>query len=149
MNPVIKKLGLKNQKTVLVVNAPAEYKSILEQMPVNVHKTIDGKYEFIQIFALNINEGRQYAEKSVNAIDGDGHLWLCYPKGTSKKYKSDLNRNTVLDLFAPINFEGVTQIAIDEDWSALRVRHVDNIRQMKRKSAKTEKGNERIKKNII
>ncbi len=42
-------------------------------------------------------------------------------------------------------FEPVSQVSIDDDWSAMRFRHVDNINAMKRKTAATEKGKERIK----
>lgn len=48
-------------------------------------------------------------------------LWACYPKG-SGKIKYDLNRNTVWDAVALIGLRPVTQIAIDEKWSALRGR---------------------------
>ena len=83
--------------------------------------------------------------KVVEALEGDGYLWLC-PKGTSKKYKSELNRYKVLEVFAPYDFEGVSLIAIDDDWSALIVKNVDNIKTMKRKTAISEKGKERITK---
>lgn len=83
----------------------------------------------------------------IRALDGDGHLWLCYPKGTSKKYKSDINRTKTWEVFAPFEFEPVSQISVDEDWSAMRFRHVDSIKSMTRKTAATEKGRERIHKN--
>lgn len=145
MNPILKKLGLKDQAPVLIINAPEEFKEIMNTIDTEVHNEILGKYSFIQVFARNIAEAKKYAEESVKALDGDGHLWLCYPKGTSKRYKSDLNRNTGFSLFSTYEFEPVSQVAIDEDWSALRFRHVNNIKTLKRKTAATEKGKERIK----
>jgi hypothetical protein len=47
-----------------------------------------------------------------------------------------------------LNFEGVMQVSIDEDWSALRFRHVDYIKTMKRKKALSEKGKKRIRDNM-
>jgi len=108
---------------------------------------IHGKYKFIQVFAKDLSEANKDAKGVIEALDGDGHLWLSsYPKGTSKKYKSDINRARAWEVFAPYEFEPVTQVAIDDDWSAMRFRYVDYIKTMKRKTAVTKKGKERIKK---
>jgi len=79
-----------------------------------------------------------------------GDLRKFYPgvgKGSSKKYNSDINRARAREVFAPYEFEAVTQVAIDDDWSAMRFRYVDYIKTMKRKTAVTKKGKERIKGN--
>lgn len=144
MNSILKKLGLVDQDTVLIVNVPDEYKEIMKEIGTQVHEEISGKYKFIQIFAKSLGEAEKYAADAVKALDGDGHLWLCYPKGTSKKYKSDISRNKTWDIFAPYEFEPVTQVSIDDDWTAMRFRYVDNIKTMKRKTAVTEKGKKRI-----
>lgn len=145
MNPVLKKLGLKEQNPVLLLNAPEEYKTVMSDIEAEVHTEIAGVYKFIQIFAKDIAEAHKYAEPAVKALEDDGHLWLCYVKGTSKKYKTDLNRNTSWEVFSPYEFEPVSQVAIDDDWSALRFRHVDKIKTLTRKTAATEKGKERTK----
>ncbi|MFV8828169.1 hypothetical protein [Alkalihalobacterium sp. APHAB7] len=38
----------------------------------------------------------------------------------------------------------IHKVAVDEDWLALRFRHVDNIKTMVRKQAVTEKGKQRV-----
>lgn len=144
MNPILKKLNYSGQDPLLILNSPEEYNEVINEIGATVHSTIEGKYEFIQVFVKSLTEATGIAEEVIKALDGDGYLWICYPKGTSKKYKSDVNRNTLLDVFAPYNFEGVRQVAIDDDWSAMRIRYVDNIKTMNRKTAKSEKGKERI-----
>jgi hypothetical protein len=144
MNEVLKKLGFRSQSPILVLNAPEEYNDILEGAEVEVHRDTKGKYKFIQVFVKSLTEATELAESAVKALDGDGHLWLCYPKGTSKKYKTDINRTKALDLFGAFGFEPVTQISINDDWSALRYRNVDYVKSMKRKTAATEKGRKRI-----
>lgn len=146
MNPVLKKLRFQEQNPVLILNSPQEFKEIEKEINSKIETDLSVKSEFILGFYKSIAEAEKDTEKIVKALEGDGYLWFCYPKGTSKKYKSDLNRTTVLQLFAPFDFEGVTQVAVDEDWSAMRVRYVDNIKVMKRKTAMSEKGKERIKK---
>lgn len=145
MNTVLKKLGYTDKTdSVLILNAPEEYKEIMKEINAEIHTEINGKYKFIQIFAENMNEANKYAKEAVEALDGDGHLWLCYPKGTSKKYKSDINRTKSWEVFSTYEFEPVSQVAIDENWTAMRFRNIDNIKNMKRKTAATEKGKERI-----
>ncbi|MDI5787736.1 hypothetical protein PO124_02480 [Bacillus licheniformis] len=48
------------------------------------------------------------------------------PEKSSKVYKgSDCSRDTVAGLLADQGYEPVRQIAIDEDWSALRFRKAE------------------------
>jgi hypothetical protein len=63
---------------------------------------------------------------------GDAILWFAYPKGTSKKYRCDFNRDTGWAKLGKAGFEPVRQVAIDEDWSALRFRRVDYIKNFQR-----------------
>lgn len=64
---------------------------------------------------------------------GDALLWFAYPKGTSKKYMCDFNRDDGWDVLRKSGFDSVRQIAIDEDWSALRFRCVESGRSMQTK----------------
>jgi hypothetical protein len=67
-------------------------------------------------------------------LEGDALLWFAYPKGTSKKYTCDFNRDTGWQIVGDHGFEGVRQVAIDEDWSALRFRRTKFIKTMTRNS---------------
>lgn len=58
-------------------------------------------------------------------------LWFAYPKGTSKKYKCDFNRDDGWEPLRKLGFDTVRQVAIDEDWSALRFRRVEFIKRPK------------------
>jgi hypothetical protein len=51
-----------------------------------------------------------------------------YPKGTSKRYTCDFNRDSGWEVIRNAGFDSVRQIAIDEDWSALRFRRVEYIK---------------------
>lgn len=145
MNAVLKKLGLKDQDPILIINAPDEYKEIMSTIEATIHSSPDVKYKFVQIFAKSMEEACKIVPFAIEALEEDGYIWLCYPKGTSKKYKSDINRDKSWEVFAPFEFEPVSLVAIDADWSALRFKPVDKISVMKRKTASTEKGKERIK----
>lgn len=63
----------------------------------------------------------------------DQQLWLAYPKGNSKRYKAQINRDSGWAYLGQFDYEGVRQIAINEDWSALRFRRIAFIKSMTRK----------------
>ncbi|WP_368505158.1 DUF3052 domain-containing protein [Alkalihalophilus sp. As8PL] len=146
---IIRKLQLKDEsKPILILNAPNEYAEVIEAFEAEVHtESVVGSYSFVQVFGSSNEEIQRYARKGLAHVEEDGLVWLCYPKKSSKKYKgADCSRETVAALLADEGFEPVRQVAIDEDWSALRFKPVDKIKKMTRKMAVTEKGKQRIEK---
>ena len=69
------------------------------------------------------------------SAEGDAIVWIAYPKKTSKQYRCEFNRDSGWTLMGEAGFEPVRQVAIDEDWSALRFRRVENIPSLKRSKA--------------
>jgi hypothetical protein len=63
---------------------------------------------------------------------GDTIVWLAYPKGSSKRYKSEIDRDRGWQVLGDLGFEPVRSVAIDEDWSAARFRRVAFIKKMTR-----------------
>jgi len=53
-------------------------------------------------------------------------LWISYPKRSSK-VETDITRDVGWDVVYKAGLEGVTQIAIDDTWSALRFRPADRV----------------------
>jgi hypothetical protein len=143
---VLKKLQFKDQgQPVLVLNAPQSYDEVIISFEGEVHR--EGRmesYDFVQVFGTSNEELGLLAKSAEKYVKDNGLFWLCYPKKSSKAYKgSDCSRDTVMYLLADEGFEPVRQIAVDEDWSALRFRKVEKIETMKRSFAVTEKGKER------
>jgi hypothetical protein len=65
-------------------------------------------------------------------VRGDAIVWFAYPKGTSKKYKSQIGRDNGWNMLGQEGFEPVRMVAIDEDWSAKRFRRAGFIKSMTR-----------------
>ncbi|TES48881.1 DUF3052 family protein [Halalkalibacterium halodurans] len=148
-HPVIKKLQLKDtEQPILILNAPKEYEDVIQDFPQEVHKEAkEEAYPLIQVFGTT-NEALQEATMKIfSKLAENGLLWLCYPKKSSKTYRgSNCSRETVAQLLAEAGFEPVRQVAIDDDWSALRFKHVDTIKTMTRSFAVTEAGKKRTEK---
>lgn len=145
MENVLKKLGWKNQPRVAVINAPTEIQAALAaclQDPPNT--VLEGPCDFVMYFAVDLTAVERDKAELTGAMAKDGRLWICYPKKTSKKYKSDLSRDILWPLFGEFDYEPVSQYAIDDDWSAMRFRPVDEIKSMSRQRAVSEKGKKRL-----
>jgi hypothetical protein len=65
------------------------------------------------------------AKTATGALADGALFWSAYPKGTSKKYKgADINRDTGHARMKKHGFDGVSLIAVDADWSAMRFKRV-------------------------
>jgi hypothetical protein len=75
-------------------------------------------------------------------------VWFAYPKGTSKRYACEINRDTGWAALGQAGFEPVRMVAIDEDWSAVRFRRAEFIKTMTRdrKWAMSKEGKEKAAK---
>jgi hypothetical protein len=149
MNPVFKKMNYKEQKVIHAINSPASFDKELKEMMAfaaikKVLKAKD-KAEFILCFCTKHKEVEAAATLAQKTLQDDGMIWIAYPKGTSKKYTCEFNRDTGWGSLGKAGFEPVRQIAIDEDWSALRFRKVEFIKTMTRSFAMTEEGKKRVK----
>jgi hypothetical protein len=121
---ILRKLKIENNNNAVILNAPDEFAKILKNFKGSVTNKIKGKYSYIQVFITSQAEFVKLGELLSNSIDGDGLLWICYPKGTSKKYsKIDCNRDTLREAIISYGFEGVSMISLDDDWSAMRFRN--------------------------
>ncbi|MEC1521943.1 DUF3052 domain-containing protein [Neobacillus niacini] len=143
---LLKKLNFKDQgQPVLIINAPTSYNNIKAAFEGEVHEQAKReKYDFVQVFGTSNQELQLHAKNAVSYVKEDGLLWLCYPKKSSKVYKgSDCSRETVMYMLSDEGFEPVRQVAIDDDWSALRFRSTDKIKKMVRTFAVTEEGKKR------
>jgi hypothetical protein len=148
-HPILKKLNFKDQgQPVLILNAPKSYEEVIAAFSGEVHtEAVNESYPFVQVFGIMNEELQTLGRKASALVSDDGLLWLCYPKKSSKLYKgSDCSRETVTGMLSSEGYEPVRQIAIDDDWSALRFREAEKIKSMTRKFAVTETGKQRTEK---
>ena len=135
MTPLFKKLNLGDSDTILVVNAPQSFDAELSQLDgVTVLRkaTPKRKTPFAIGFAMTQAECDRVSSTIARATEGDSIVWIAYPKASSKKYKCDFNRDTGWTVLGEAGFEPVRQVAIDEDWSALRFRRTEYIKSLTR-----------------
>ena len=124
------KLNLKDQREIVILNAPSSFAAELKALRhLHVQQRIAAVKEltFALVFVVTQAELNKVAAAIVSRASGDALLWFAYPKGTSTRYKCDFNRDTGWNVLRQSGFDTVRQVAIDEDWSALRFRRTEFI----------------------
>jgi hypothetical protein len=136
MSPLFKKLNLSTQSVIHVLNAPESFEPELALLTeITIKRTLSGTSDFAIAFVTTQAQLESASTKLLKICKGDAVLWVVYPKGTSKKYKCEFNRDSGWPTLASAGFEPVRMVAVDEDWSALRFRRVEYIKTMKRNPA--------------
>ena len=131
MATLSEKLLLKDHSEILVLNAPESIEPELARLPVaSIHRSLKGLREvrFSLAFVTRQDEVDALVPQLAARAKGDAALWFAYPKGTSKKFKCDFNRDTGWSALKAAGFETVRSIAIDEDWTGLRFRRKEYIK---------------------
>ena len=135
MASVFGKLNLKDQKQIVVLNAPASFEPELKTLRgITIVRDLENveQVEFSLAFVTRQKEVDALGKSLGKKAQGDAVVWLAYPKGSSKKYKSEINRDSGWQVLGDAGFEPVRMVAIDEDWSAVRFRRVEFIKTLTR-----------------
>jgi len=137
MQKLIEKLNYKDQARIALINSEEYFTNLLseELKGVTIDKVIDPRYpySFIVIFVKNISEVNHLTPIAIHNLIADGVLWYCYPKKSSKKYKSDLDRDHGWKILNDAGLHGIRVVSINEDWSALRFRNAKFIKSIRDK----------------
>lgn len=131
MPTIFEKLQLKDQREILVLDAPESFVPELSRLKgITIHRRLASvsEVQFSLAFVTRKREVDALAGPIAERAKGDAIVWFAYPKGTSKKYKCDFNRDNGWDKLQAEGFETVRAVAIDEDWSALRFRRSEYVK---------------------
>lgn len=119
--PLVKKLGIKEGFTIMTVNAPAHYFSLLEDMP-EVREANNKKKlkDFIHFFPKNEKELSKLLPELRAQMEQGGMIWVSWPKKTSKVI-SDVNEHTIRKCALSMDLVDVKVCAVDETWSGMKL----------------------------
>lgn len=138
MSTLFKKLNLTNQNPILVLNQPDTFGTELQQLEnvKVIRKTHrQKKVGFGIAFAITQQDLDHRSQQLIESIEGDAILWIAYPKGTSKQFRCEFNRDNGWTILGNAGFEPVRQVSIDSDWTALRFRKVEHIKSLNRRTS--------------
>lgn len=121
MSALAKKLLIKPGNRIALVNPPDGYADRLEPLPEGAAVVeLQPGLDVVQVFAQDRAELRRAAGALTSVREG-GLLWVCYPKG-GRRAGTDLNRDLLWEELGRSGLTGVTLVAVDDTWSAMRFR---------------------------
>ena len=148
---LLKKLNHKNQSKIHLINPPDAFEptkvEIRKLMEVSEELEGEKTVTFLLAFFTQKSEIKEVIDKVMKKVNQDALVWLCYPKKSSKNYTSDITRDNGWEIIGAYSYEPVRQIAIDDDWSALRFKPISEIKAFTRdeKMVLSEAGKEKSK----
>ncbi|UJR83322.1 hypothetical protein [Sandaracinus amylolyticus] len=114
-----KKLQLKPGRSFRALHAPSA---------IELESTAKGAADVVLCFVGSQAELAKRWEAAVRALAPDGVLWMAYPK-KSAGTKTDIDRDSGWGPFAEAGWAPVSQVSIDDTWSALRWKHDPALRE--------------------
>ena len=129
--PLPKKLGIKPGLMVVTINAPANYRRLLGQLPdhVNFSNRVTANSMFVHLFTSKRNELQRRLSILRNKLSDNGAVWVSWPKKSSG-ISTDVTEDVIREIALPLGFVDIKVCAVDETWSGLKLM----IRRENRKS---------------
>jgi hypothetical protein len=129
-NLLLKKLQLKSQFKVSVINAPANFDELIGTIPADIEFDHNGDQvaDALLLFAITKAEMNAALAQKSKEIGAKTICWIFYPKAKSK-LASDLN---LMQSWGDLKTYGLTpcgSAAIDEIWTALRIKPIDQLKK--------------------
>ena len=122
------KLQMKPGQSLAVLNAPEGMPGVLATaLPeVTVRVGAAGRADGVLLFVHSREEVGRLVGSAIEAAGRDGLVWIAYPKGGSG-VKTDLNRDVLWKAIEPSGWRPVRLVALDEVWSAMRLRPAELV----------------------
>lgn len=117
------KLQMKPGNRVLLMHLPAGYPAALGPLPegVEIITHAESPINVVLLFVEQRSDLDASLPKLAPVLDGKTLFWIAYQKG-GEKAGTDLNRDRLFEALASWHWTGVTLIALDARWSAMRFR---------------------------
>lgn len=147
---LLRKMQRKHEDHLVVLGAPGELDPLFREMEgvIPVHHGIEEKeaVPFVIAFVASVEQLAETVALLERHITSDTLLWFAYPKTSSRRYRSTITRDKGWEPLGRLGLEPVRQIALDDDWSALRFKPVREIKHMRRSKsmAASEAGRARV-----
>ena len=111
-----RKLRLRNETAIMTIGAPADLHLPAGRVGTGPEAAL-----------LFVRSRQDMFERMAEFIAGDPEQparWIAYPKGVG----GDLNRSVVWEVAGDFGWRPVSQIAINQHWSAIRLRRLGAVR---------------------
>ena len=128
--PLAKRMQVKPGQTILAVNAPNDYVQRLGELPDGARLVTRGdpaRADQVHVFVRDSKDVARLGPKAIAGVQGGAVTWIAYPKKTSG-VETDMTRDRGWEAVTG-EIDAVSQVAVDETWSALRFKPVAEVRR--------------------
>ena len=119
--PLPKKLGLKEESRIALVNAPKDFARLLGALPPNAEivTRVTKPLDIVLLFVLTERALLSDFDKLAKNLASNGMIWVAWPKKSSG-VATDLSFERVQRIGLDAGLVDVKICAIDEVWSGLK-----------------------------
>src|SRR5262245_6928446 len=120
--PLPKKLGFKPGHSVVILNAPGDYRRVLGDVPEGVKfaSRIESGHDIIHLFTKSRRELERELPRLGRKIVPNGMIWISWPKKASGVV-TDITEDVVRDTALALGLVDVKVCAVDDTWSGLKL----------------------------
>jgi hypothetical protein len=123
ISPTLKKLRYRPGARIALHGAPAGFEAEVSSAKEVVRaKAGEKNLDVLQAFFTRRTDLERQLAPLKASLGPGAILWLCYPKGEA--LGTDLSRDVIREIAAKNGLKTVALVAVDEVWSALRVKRV-------------------------
>jgi len=120
--PLAKKLGIKGDFHIDLINAPEYYLCLFTDLPANLYfeNDKDSKVDLIHFFIKSQEEYKSILPQLKTRIKPNGSIWVSWPKKASK-VPTDITEDIIRNFALQIGLVDIKVCAVDEIWSGLKL----------------------------
>ena len=120
--PLAKKLGIKEQTSVAVIDAPKGYRVLLDPLPaaVKLSSKVDEKTDIVHVFRTKKSELARALASYRKTLRTDVAVWVSWPKKAANA-ATDITEDVVREVALPLGFVDIKVCALDDVWSGLKL----------------------------
>lgn len=129
MGNLAKKLKMQTGSSWLLFNAPADYSDKLSPLPpdINIKYAAVGEFDGVQLFVKDNADLTSSLQVIAKLLKPNAVFWIMYPKKKAG-VETDLEMMSSWDVCKKYNLRPVASAAIDQVWTALRFKPIDEVK---------------------
>jgi hypothetical protein len=116
---LIKKLGIKPEMRILILNRPSDYWKWLET-DLSAQSVIAPPAELVHIFVVSKKELEKEFRSLIGKLDTKAIIWISWYK-KSAKLPTDITEDSIREIVLPAGWVDVKVCAVTEEWSGLKI----------------------------
>jgi len=120
--PLLKKIGIKTDQSILVLEAPDSILQLLDSENLNYEWTVQPfkKYDLIWLFTNTLEVMESSLKNLRDQIVPNGMIWVSWYKKSSK-LPSELNEDYIRATAFALDLVDIKVASVDQHWTALKL----------------------------